>query len=191
MRACSEPRCPEAFDGPWFYCADHRSEDKEHDAAHDAALGIIESAREETADIVRFVERTRDYAYLGELARRQMEEVRQLEDAIFFGPPGTAAYHALMVGHTSAVIDAMLTEHALRERIAAMKENARIGARTRLSPGRPPKAQPEVVRDEVQRLLDSGQVLKAARRTVARRHQLSFDRVKKLTPNMRAAATSG
>lgn len=133
-RPCAEPRCGallDGRDGPWRYCDAHRTEDKEADAAEDEARAMLEAASHHAHEIIEYLNiATERHPGLRQLAEDQLRELHWLEDAMFFGTTGTVALHALMAGSRRAIIDAYLTEHGLRDRIAAMAADADRGRRS-------------------------------------------------------------
>jgi hypothetical protein len=133
IRHCAEPRCPvriDSRDGPWYYCDEHRTEDKEADHAHDYATSMIEASRERADEVIRFLETVTDERHpaLQDLAQTQLHEVRCLEDALYFEPSGTVAMYALLVGSRHMRIEAYLTEKGLHGRIEEMAPHARRGS---------------------------------------------------------------
>jgi hypothetical protein len=162
IRHCAEPRCPvriDSRDAPWYYCDEHRTEDKEADHAHDYATSMIEASRERADEIIRFLETVTDERHpaLQDLAQTQIHEVRCLEDALYFEPSGTVAMYALLVGSRHMRIEAYLTEKGLHGRIEELAPDARIGksSRTAHPDGRTPQGPTDdVLRDMVRSMLD-------------------------------------
>lgn len=129
---CAEHGCSALTIGTWLYCDDHRTEDKEKQAADEWGRGMIDDARQEVARILRFLDDDGpNIPGLRQTVLRQTEQIDRLEDEIFNGTIEAVTPFAIMVGSTHALIDSILQQRGLRSKIDAMKPDADIGGLVR------------------------------------------------------------